>query len=152
MAEAIKLAKRAAGEGEVPVGAVVVKDGELLGEGWNQPIGHNDPTAHAEIAALRNAAQHLANYRIPGTTLYVTMEPCTMCFGAIVHARVERLVYGAYEPKAGVISSNTHLMQSPVYNHVFSWDGGVCEEECSQLIQDFFRMRRAQKKADKNSD
>ncbi len=146
MRRALVLAQRAYVAGEVPVGAIVVMDGALVGEGWNRPISAADPSAHAEILALREAALTQNNYRLPGSTLYVTIEPCTMCFGAMVHARVERVVFGATEPKAGVLVSNTALVDSDFYNHRFDWRGGVCETECSELIQRFFRQRRDSKK------
>ncbi len=146
MEKAIDLARKADEAGEVPVGAIVVKDGEIVGQGWNRPIMNNDPTAHAEMVAIRDAAQRLANYRIPDTTLYVTIEPCTMCLGCIIHARISRVVFGALEPKAGVFQSHPELMGSGIFNHQLDWTGGVCEETCSAIIQDFFRRRRAQKK------
>jgi len=143
MARALELARRARDEGEVPVGALVVVGDYIVGEGWNRPISSRDPSAHAEIAALRDAAQNLRNYRLPGATLYVTIEPCTMCLGALVHARIERLVFGAREPRAGVIVSNGSLLRDNFFNHQFAVDGGVREEECAQLMTDFFRRRRA---------
>jgi len=147
MRHAMTLAARAAELGEVPVGAVLVKDGEIIGEGWNQPISGHDPTAHAEIMALRDAAQRLKNYRLIDSTLYITIEPCTMCSGAIVHARVARVVYGATEPKAGSVVSNGQLFEQPWMNHQVACEGGVLAEECSAQISAFFQMRRAQKKA-----
>ena len=149
MEEALLLAQKAKELGEVPVGAVVVANGQIVGRGWNQPISQHDPAGHAEIMALRDAAKRLANYRLPETQLFVTIEPCTMCFGAIVHARIRRIVYGAREPKAGVLDSNTHLVDSGIYNHQFSWSGGVLGEECSQLIQAFFKERRLANKVKK---
>lgn len=142
MRRALALADRAADEGEVPVGAVVVLEGQLLGEGWNRPIGNNDPTAHAEIVALRDAAGVAGNYRLPGSTLYVTLEPCTMCAGAMVHARVSRLVFAAREPKAGVVCSTCALLDEPWYNHRIEWEEGVLAGQSSQRLQDFFRARR----------
>lgn len=147
MQRALELARRAADEGEVPVGAVLVSGDRLLAEGWNHPIGGCDPTLHAEIHALRQAANTEKNYRLPGSTLYVTIEPCTMCLGAIVHARVGRVVFGAPEPKAGVIQSRPELLAAGFLNHRFEWDGGVCEEACAAVLQDFFSRRRALKKA-----
>jgi tRNA(adenine34) deaminase len=142
MRRALALADRAAEEGEVPVGAIVVRDGTLLGEGWNQVISTQDPSGHAEIVALRDAAAVVGNYRLPGTTLYVTLEPCTMCAGAMVHARVEQLVFGAKEPRAGVICSTCSLLEEPWFNHRVSWQGGVLAEESGARLQDFFQARR----------
>ena len=138
MRRALALADRAANEGEVPVGAVVVRDGELLGEGWNQVIAAQDPTAHAEIVALRDAARVVGNYRLPGATLYVTLEPCTMCAGAMVHARVTELVFAAEEPRAGVVCSTCSLLDEPWYNHKVSWQGGVLAADSSARLQAFF--------------
>jgi len=142
MRRALALADRAANEGEVPVGAVLVRDDELLGEGWNQVISAQDPSAHAEIVALRDAARAEGNYRLPGSILYVTLEPCTMCAGALVHARVSQLVFGAKEPKAGVICSTCALLEEPWYNHKVSWLGGVLAEDSSSRLQAFFQARR----------
>jgi tRNA(adenine34) deaminase len=143
MEQALALARRGAGEGEVPVGAVVVLNGAILGEGWNRPIAANDPTAHAEIQALRDAGQRLGNYRLPGTTLYVTLEPCVMCAGAIIHARVARVVYGASDPKAGACGSVFHLLPSDDrFNHRTTCVGGVLAEECGEALRAFFRARR----------
>lgn len=147
MSKALTLAQLAAKAGEVPVGAVVVRDNALLGEGFNLPISGCDPTAHAEIIALREAAKKSSNYRLPGATLYVTIEPCTMCLGAIVHARIARVVFGASEPKAGVLQSNPSHLNSGIFNHCFEWSGGVCESESAALIQQFFAERREKKKA-----
>ena len=142
MAQALDLARESAARGEVPVGAVLVREGEVLGRGANQPIGGHDPTAHAEIVALRDAAARVGNYRLPGSTLYVTIEPCTMCFGAIIHARVARLVYGAAEPRAGVCKSNLNLPEQSFFNHRVEVSGGVLAEECGELIREFFRQKR----------
>ncbi len=142
MQAALTCARRAEALGEVPVGAVVVKDGELIAEGWNQPIVSHDPSAHAEMVALRAAAQHVGNYRLPGTTLYVTLEPCAMCAGLIIHARVQRLVFGASDPKAGAVQSVYDLIAQPRLNHRVEWRGGVLESECSELLRQFFRARR----------
>ena len=142
MRRALALADRAANEGEVPVGAVVVRDDQLLGEGWNQVIAAQDPSAHAEIVALRDAAGFVGNYRLPGSTLYVTLEPCTMCAGAMVHARVTQLVFAAREPRAGVICSNCRLLDEPRYNHQVSWLGDVLAEDSSSRLQAFFKARR----------
>ena len=143
MREAMALAERAAAEGEVPVGAVLVRDGVVIGPGWNQPIGSHDPTAHAEIGALRDAAARVGNYRLPGTTLYVTLEPCPMCAGAIVHARVARVVYGASDPRTGAAGSVFDLLPSDErFNHRTRCDGGVLAQECGDLLRAFFRARR----------
>ena len=143
MQRAIELAGRAEQEGEVPVGALLVKDGEIVGEGWNRPIGSHDPSAHAEITALRDAAAKLQNYRLPGTTLYVTLEPCPMCAGAIVHARVDRVVYGATDPKGGAAGSVFDLLPSDHrFNHQVDVDGGVFEDRCRDQLRAFFRVRR----------
>lgn len=142
MRRALQLADRAANEGEVPVGAIVVRDGVLLGEGWNQMIAAGDPTAHAEIVALRDAARVVGNYRLPDTTLYVTLEPCAMCAGALVHARVASLVFSASEPRAGVVCSAARLLDAPWFNHTVSWQGGVLAAESSARLQTFFRARR----------
>jgi tRNA(adenine34) deaminase len=140
---ALSRARQAGARGEVPVGAVLVKDGELVAEGFNSPIGTNDPTAHAEIVALRRAAAELRNYRLTGATLYVTIEPCQMCVGAMVHARIARLVYGAKEPKAGAIESSMRAHEHPSLNHRILVEGGVLEADCRELMQQFFRERRA---------
>lgn len=138
------LAERAGAEGEVPVGAVLLdKSGKLLGEGWNQPIGRHDPTAHAEIQALRAAGQRLGNYRLVESTLYVTLEPCTMCAGAIIHARVGRVVFGAYDPKTGAAGSVFEVLNSEQYNHRVALKGGVLQAECAAQLSGFFRARRA---------
>lgn len=146
MQQALLLAKEAEARQEVPVGALVVLNGELVGRGFNQPISACDPSAHAEIMALRDAAQHINNYRLVDATLYVTLEPCTMCAGAIVHSRIKRLVYGAKEPKAGVITSQAQLLDAGYMNYRVESLGGVCEQECSELLTAFFSKRRAQKK------
>ncbi|MGM0632894.1 MAG: tRNA adenosine(34) deaminase TadA [Pseudomonadota bacterium] len=142
MARALVLAREAAGHGEVPVGAVVVRGGERLGEGFNQPVGRHDPTAHAEIVALRDAARREGNYRLPGSVLYVTIEPCTMCVGAIVHARVDMLVFGAREPRYGAVVSARRLLDSDRYNHHPAMLEGVLADECGDLMRGFFRARR----------
>jgi len=151
MQQALALATQADQLNEVPVGALVVRAGEVLGRGWNQPISACDPTAHAEVLALRNAAQAVGNYRLPGATLYVTIEPCTMCAGAIVHARIERVVFGAAEPKAGAVQSNAKVFEQEQLNHRVIALGGVCEEESMALIQAFFKRRRREKKAEKKA-
>lgn len=149
MREALSLARKAAAAGEVPVGALIVRGGVIVGRGFNQPISGHDPTAHAEIIALRDAAAALQNYRLPGCTLYVTLEPCTMCFGAAVHARVEHIIYGAKEAKSGCVDSNLCLPQQDCFNHQVSCVGGVLERESSALISDFFAQRRLAKKSGK---
>ncbi len=143
MREAQREAREALAAGEVPVGAVVVLDGRVVGAGFNQPIGRADPTAHAEIVALRVAAREVGNYRLTRATLYVTVEPCVMCVGAIVHARIGTLVYGASEPKAGAVRSAMRALDHPALNHRVEVVEGVLDEECGQIMQDFFRDRRA---------
>ncbi len=142
MRRALALADRAERDGEVPIGAVVVRDGELLGQGWNRMISARDPTAHAEIVALRDAARNASNYRLPGAVVYVTLEPCTMCAGALVHARVDRLVFGAEEPRAGVVCSTCSLLDQPWYNHRVKWQGGVLADESARRLKAFFEARR----------
>jgi len=142
MRAALDEARRGFAAGEVPVGAVVVLNSEIVGRGFNQPIGSDDPTAHAEIVAMRAAALALGNYRLVGTTLYVTIEPCLMCVGAMVHARVETLVFGAPEPKAGAVVSSCRAHELPSLNHRIEVVGGVLEEDCRAVIQEFFRTRR----------
>jgi tRNA(adenine34) deaminase len=142
MRHALELATLAAREGEVPVGAVIVRDGELIAEGWNRPIGHHDPTAHAEIQALRAAGRALQNYRLNGTTLYVTLEPCPMCAGAIVHARVQRVVFAAVDPRTGAAGSIYNILQSNELNHRCEVEGGVLAAQSGALLREFFRMRR----------
>jgi len=143
MGEALALAIKAAGEGEVPVGAVVVKDGNVIGRGYNRPVSKNDPTAHAEIVALREAGAATGNYRLAGCTLYVTIEPCAMCAGAIMHARIGRLVYGAADPKAGACGSVVDLFADSRLNHHAEVTGGIEAEAAGKLLQDFFAARRA---------
>ena len=142
MRKALELARQARERGEVPVGAVVVIDDQVVGEGFNQPIGANDPTAHAEIVALRDAAARVGNYRLEGARLYVTIEPCQMCVGAMIHARIEKLFYGTREPKAGAIESAMRAHEHPALNHRMTAEGGILEEECREVIQEFFRSRR----------
>ncbi|NJD06803.1 MAG: tRNA adenosine(34) deaminase TadA, partial [Methylococcaceae bacterium] len=129
-------------EGEVPVGAVIVHDGHCIGEGWNRPIALHDPTAHAEILALRRAGLERLNYRLTGCTLYVTLEPCAMCMTAIVHARIGRLVFAAADPRRGAVCSALRLAEADFLNHRVEWRGGILEEPCSRLLTDFFRKRR----------
>ena len=143
MTAALNLAKRAAELGEVPVGAVLVHDGQIIGEGFNQPITLNDPTAHAEICALRDACLRLKNYRLPqDVTLYVTLEPCTQCVGALIHGRVSRVIYAADEPRAGSLVSARQLLSDGFYNHKFTFIGGLLAEESSELLKSFFKSRR----------
>jgi tRNA(adenine34) deaminase len=143
MRAALAQADAASERGEVPVGAVVVVGGEVIGEGFNQPIGAHDPTAHAEIVAIRDAARRTGNYRLAGATVYVTIEPCQMCVGALLHARVARVVYGAREPKAGAIESAMRAHEHPSLNHRLEAAGGVLESECRGVIQGFFEFRRS---------
>lgn len=145
MREALLLAQQAGEAGEVPVGAVLVLGGEIIGSGFNQPIRTCDATAHAEIMAIRSASQIQKNYRLPETSLYVTIEPCTMCLGAMVHARIGRLVFGATEPKAGAVVSQTSLVNADYFNHRLQIKQGILAEECSSLIQGFFKERRNSK-------
>jgi tRNA(adenine34) deaminase len=142
MLRALELARLAKQAGEVPVGAVLVMDGVSIAEGWNCPISTHDPAAHAEIIALRAGGLALQNYRLVGTTLYVTLEPCAMCMAAIVHARVKRLVFGAYDPKRGAVCNALQLADADFLNHTVEWKGGVLEEDCSLLLRDFFRQKR----------
>ena len=139
---AIKQAIKAEKEGEVPIGAVLVKDELLIAKAHNQPITKNDPTAHAEVQLLRNAGKKLQNYRLTGSTLYVTLEPCAMCFGAMIHARVKRIVFGAYDPKTGVCGSSEDLTNANCFKHKINVTGGVSERKCSQLLQAFFKSLR----------
>ena len=147
MLQALKLAARAAELGEVPVGALVVLNGEVIGQGYNQPIASHDPSAHAEIMALRDAAQRVGNYRLPEAELYVTLEPCMMCAGAIVHARIARVIYGATEPKAGAVDSQLNSFSLVHINHRPLVTSGVLAEACSQQLSDFFKARRAAKRS-----
>lgn len=142
MREALALAQRAWDAGEVPVGAVVVKDGEIIGRGFNQPISSSDPTTHAEIVALRDAAAHLKNYRLVDCELYVTLEPCMMCVGAMLHSRLKRVVFGAADPKTGVCGSVMNLPAEVKLNHHATFEGGVLAEECSSVLKAFFAERR----------
>lgn len=142
MRRALALAQAAEARGEVPVGAVLVAEDRVLAEGFNQPITACDPTAHAEIVALRAAAAALGNYRLPGATLYVTLEPCVMCAGAIIQARIQRLVFGAWDVKAGAVESVYDVLSVPRLNHALLWTGGVLEVECRERLQVFFRHRR----------
>jgi tRNA(adenine34) deaminase len=140
---ALEQAKKAAGAGEVPVGAVLVQDNQVIGSGFNQPIMLNDPSAHAEMMAIRSAAQTLKNYRIPESTLYVTLEPCAMCCGMMLHARVKRVVFGAPDPKTGMAGSVTNLFALKEINHQTEVEGGVLADECGELLREFFKQRRS---------
>ncbi|EKM94035.1 cytidine/deoxycytidylate deaminase [Stutzerimonas degradans] len=142
MREALALAEQGAALGEVPVGAVLVQDGQIVGRGFNCPISRHDPSAHAEMVAIRDAAQTVANYRLPGSTLYVTLEPCSMCAGLIVHSRIQRVVYGATEPKAGVVVSRGQFFAQEFLNHRVLVEGGVLAQECGEALREFFRLRR----------
>jgi tRNA(adenine34) deaminase len=142
MQRAFELAQKAESNDEVPVGAVVVYKDQIIGEGWNQPISSNDPTAHAEIIALRDAANKIGNYRLPDATLYVTLEPCAMCAGAIVHARLQKLVYAADDPKTGACGSVFNLLQTEELNHKVAIEKGILEEESRTLLQNFFKLKR----------
>ncbi|WP_455208455.1 tRNA adenosine(34) deaminase TadA [Kaarinaea lacus] len=143
MRHAIELARQGQIHGEVPVGAVIIKDNQVIGEGWNQPIGLHDPSAHAEMVALREAGKLLSNYRLLDTTLYVTLEPCVMCAGAIIHARVARVVYGAKDPKAGAAGSVVDIFSNPKINHHVAVQGGLLATECGDLLTQFFKAKRS---------
>jgi tRNA(adenine34) deaminase len=144
MKKALELAREAEQAGEVPVGAVLVDaEGQVLAEAYNQPIGLNDPTAHAEILAIRKAAERLGNYRLLGTTLYCTLEPCFMCAAAMINARIDRLVFGAFDPRVGAAGSVLNLLDGSILNHAVEVEGGICEEECRSLLQSFFQERRS---------
>ena len=142
MGEALLLARRAGEEDEVPVGAVLVREGKIIGRGWNRNIGLHDPSAHAEIIAMREAGIALGNYRLNGCTLYVTLEPCSMCAGAMIHARLDRIVFGADDPKTGAAGGKFDLLGNPAHNHAPVINGGCLAAECSVLLKDFFRQRR----------
>lgn len=142
MEHALALARLGRERGEVPVGAVLVEDGEVIGEGFNSPVSLDDPTAHAEILAIRQAAARKSNYRLPGTTLYVTLEPCPMCAGAVVNARIKRLVFGAFDDKSGAAGSVTDLFKPRLFNHRSLVTGGVLRESCGQLLSEFFLEKR----------
>ncbi len=142
MREALRLAEQGAALGEVPVGAVLVQDGEIIGRGFNSPISLNDPSAHAEVQAIRDASMQLQNYRLPDTTLYVTLEPCHMCAGLIVHARVARVVFAAHEPRAGALESQGCFFSQPFLNHRVEMKGGVLAQESAQMLRAFFKARR----------
>ncbi len=142
MQRALDLAKQAEQAGEVPVGAVLVKDNEIISEGWNQPITSHDATSHAEIMAMRAAGKKLNNYRLTNTTMYVTLEPCSMCVGAMIHARVSKVVYGASEPRTGALGGAFNLLEANQHNHIFTVESGVLAEDSKILLQEFFRSRR----------
>jgi len=151
MRMALELAAAAAAAGEVPVGAVVVRDGEVIGRGWNRPISACDATAHAEVVALREASLACGNYRLPGAVLYVTIEPCTMCVGAMIHARIDRVVFGALEPKAGALVSQLQLTTADHWNHRLEFTGEVCGAEAADVMRTFFQHRREQARASKSA-
>ena len=144
MKRALELAQQAADRGEVPVGAVVVRNGEIIGQGHNQPIVSHDSTAHAEIMAMRDASKNLSNYRLTGCDIYVTIEPCTMCVGAMVHARIRQIFFGALEPRAGALTSQLQLMEDDLFNHSILWEGGILADQCARVLRDFFRQKRSQ--------
>ncbi len=146
MQKALQLAARAEAEDEVPVGALIVMDNQLVAAGWNQPIQSHDPSAHAEMQAIRQAGKALNNYRLIDTTLYVTLEPCSMCVGAMIHARVRRLVFGAYDEKTGAAGSAISLITDGIHNHRIEVQGGVLESECRQQLQQFFQKKRNKNK------
>lgn len=152
MQHALELARRAESEGEVPVGAVVVCNDQVIGEGWNRPIIDSDPTAHAEVMALRSAAKKINNYRLLDTTLYVTLEPCIMCTGAIIHSRVKRVVYGAFDPKAGAAESAFTILGTDCLNHKVDVENGILAAECGHILTNFFRQKREDKKRGKECD
>ena len=143
MEEALMEAQKALEKGEVPIGAIVVLGEDIIGRGYNQPITKNDPTAHAEIMALRDAAVNIENYRLKDTLVYTTLEPCLMCAGALVHARIKKLIYSASDPKSGVIESNGNLMRSAFLNHKISYEGGILKEESSEILKNFFLKKRS---------
>ena len=151
MRHAMSLASKAESQGEVPIGAVIVRDGEIIGEGWNQSITLNDASAHAEIMAIRDAGERVANYRLVNATMYVTLEPCPMCAGALVHSRLERVVFGALDPKTGAVVSVMQLLEHESLNHKVQLDGGCCDLECSNQVSNFFKKRRAEKKLAKQA-
>jgi tRNA(adenine34) deaminase len=149
MEYALQLAAKGESIGEVPVGAVIVQEEKIIGEGFNQPISSHDPTAHAEIIALRQAAAQVQNYRLVGSTIYVTLEPCTMCVGALVHARIARLVFGTTEAKAGAVVSKSQLLDNDYFNHRVDYAGGLMAQQCKHQLSHFFAMRREQKRQEK---
>lgn len=146
MREALDMAQHAESQGEVPVGSVLVLDNKVIGRGCNRTISDNDPSAHAEIVAMREAGQHAKNYRIPGSTLYVTLEPCAMCVGAMIHARIDHLVFGAHDPKTGAAGGRFDLVSMPGHNHHISVEGGVLSDDCGLILRDFFGRKRRKSK------
>lgn len=142
LARALQLAAYAEQQNEVPIGAVLVHGNTIIAEGWNQSICQHDPTAHAEIVALRKGSQRLQNYRLLDTTLYVTLEPCVMCAGALIHARIKRVVFGADDPKAGAVNSALNILDNPQLNHRVLWQSGLMQQQCSEILQNFFKRRR----------
>jgi tRNA(adenine34) deaminase len=147
MSQALALAHKAEAQGEVPVGAIVVYEQQLIGQGWNQPIASHDPSAHAEMVAIRDAAKAVGNYRLLNATLYVTLEPCAMCAGAIIHARIKQVVFGAFDPKAGAAGSVFDLLGTRKLNHCVEWQGGCMAEACGLVLKTFFQQRRQAKPA-----
>ena len=139
---AIREANLAKNKGEVPVGAIIIQNNRIIAKAHNSPISKNDPTAHAEVLAIRNASKKLQNYRLPGTTLYVTLEPCAMCLGAVIHARINRIVFGTSDPKSGVCGSTANLTSETFFNHKIIVNGGILEQDCKQILQSFFKLRR----------
>lgn len=152
MAYALQLAAQGEAIGEVPVGAVIVQDEKIIGEGFNQPISSHDPTAHAEIVALRQASAQVQNYRLVGSTIYVTLEPCTMCVGALIHARIARLVFGTTEPKAGAVISKSRLLDNNYFNHRIDYAGGALSDQCQHQLSQFFARRREEKRKQRPSN
>lgn len=142
MKQALELASRAERDGEVPVGAILIRGDQVIGQGWNQPIGQSDPTCHAEIVAIREAGHLSGNYRLPNSTLYVTLEPCSMCVGAIIHARIDKVVFGASDSRSGALGGSYNLTEITAHNHVVVARGGVLEKECAEILLNFFRLRR----------
>nr|MBT6355393.1 tRNA adenosine(34) deaminase TadA [Pelagibacteraceae bacterium] len=139
---AIREANLAKNKGEVPVGAIIIQNNRIIAKAHNSPISKNDPTAHAEVLVIRNASKKLQNYRLPGTTLYVTLEPCAMCLGAVIHARINRIVFGTSDPKSGVCGSTANLTSEAFFNHKIIVNGGILEKECKKILQSFFKLRR----------
>ena len=139
---AIREANLAKNKGEVPVGAIIIQNNRIIAKAHNSPISKNDPTAHAEVLAIRNASKKLQNYRLPGTTLYVTLEPCAMCLGAVIHARINRIVFGTSDPKSGVCGSTANLTSETFFNHKIIVNGGILEKDCKKILQSFFKLRR----------
>ncbi len=147
MRKAIEYAIKAQETGEVPVGAIIVKDNTIIGTGYNRPIQTNDPTSHAEIMAIRDAANNLNNYRIPGTTLFVTLEPCSMCVGAMIHSRIKRLVFGASDPKTGAVGGVSNLLDINQHKHHIEFTSGILKYQCGEILKSFFKLRRNNSKS-----